>query len=317
MPPPSYPEVTLTSGFVVRKNLVYLLTEGEEVTEDDSNTGLVMKLAGTSWKEVALPFTGLIGIDVVEGKDPEKPAEVTVVGVDGEYFRAGAMVKREEGNIDASVHGPSGRGWIRGMRRIGAQLFAVGMSRQAYLRGPDGRWRHIDPDLAAKKRGASKGGASGSKKAVGLNDVDGFSEEEVYAAGLGGEIWRWDGSHWHSIHSPTNVSLQAVRRCGDGIYIAGGAGVVLRGRGDNFEVVATEGAKVNLHGLEELGSEIYVASLRSVYRLADGDLELVDTKLGKGLTTGHLHASDGVLWSVGAQHAIKTEDGLRWTQVFI
>lgn len=152
---------------------------------------------------------------------------------------------------------------------------------------------------------------------MGLNDVDGFSESEVYAAGLKGEIWRYDGTRWTAVHSPTNVQINAVRRCGELIYMVGVAGVVLRGRHENFEVVDTESNRSNLDGVEMLADTIYVASQRKLYRMREDSLEEIDTGLGGTITTGSLHSADGVLWSVGARHLLTTEDGMNWKQMFI
>ena len=306
MAPPSSDEFTFTAGFVVRKDFVYVLTDTEDEAEDGTPRGVIEKFVSDEWGYVATPFVGLVGIDVVGEPGTPRPTDLTVVSAEGDFLLAGSRRQRQAGKLDAGPNGPGGKGWIRGVRRVGQQVYAVGMSRQAYVRGLDDKWRHIDADIMARPG-----------EVVGLNDVDGFSESEVYAAGLNGEIWRHDGARWTQVHSPTNVQLNAVRRCGDLIYMVGGAGVVLRGRHDHFEVVDTEPDRANLYGVDMLGDTVYVASQRKLYRLQGDSLGEVSTGLPGDITTGSLHSADGVLWSVGAKHLLTTKDGSTWKQVFI
>jgi hypothetical protein len=305
MASPSSSDLKFSAGFVVHKKLVYIATDAEVSADDGSPAGLLLKLVNQQWGHVIIPVVGPIAFDIISGPNPDRPADITVIGVEGEFIRSGAARQLEQGVVDDSADGPRGRGWIRAMRRIGDELIAVGMSRQAYARGAAGKWRRIDRGLLAPLG-----------KVAGLNGVDGFSSKDVYAAGLNGEIWRYDGASWHELTSPTNVSLHAVRRCGEWIYIVGGSGVVLRGRGDHFNVAATEDDLANLYAVEPFGNDIYVASLRKLYRFRDGILDEVATGLGD-LTTGSLHAADGVLWSIGAKHLVNTEDKMIWAQAFI
>jgi hypothetical protein len=303
---PSSDEYTFTSGFVVNKDCVYVLTDTAEEAGDDTPSGLIQMFDGGEWVDVSTPFVGLVGIDVVNAPNSNRPADLTLVSVEGDFLLTGSSRKRQVGKLDAGANGPSGRGWIRGVRRIGKQVYAVGMSRQAYVSGMEGQWKRIDADILGKLG-----------ETLGLNDVDGFSEKEVYAAGLGGEIWRYDGKRWTAVRSPTNVQINAVRRCGDHIYMVGGAGVVLRGRHEHFEIVDTETNRTNLYAVEMLADTLYVASLRTIYRLRGDALQEVKTGLRGSFTTGSLHSADGVLWSVGAKHLVTTKDGVTWKQMFI
>jgi hypothetical protein len=229
----------------------------------------------------------------------------TIVGVEGEALttRAGGVVSSVV--LDAGPNGPGGRGWIRDARRIDGRLYAVGMSRQAYMRDDDYAWHHIDADILSKPG-----------EIVGFNGIDGFSSKEIYAVGLPGEIWRYTGSRWFSVPSPTNVQLNAVRCIGEHVYIVGGSGVVLRGRMDRFELLTVERDEPNLDAVEGFGETVYVASLRKLYALKGTSLREVSTGLGE-ITAGSLSSGDGVLWSVGAKHLIWTDDGKKWNQVFV
>jgi len=226
--------------------------------------------------------------------------------VEGDFLRSGLVAPRELGCIDTTARGPSGKGWLTGMRRIGDELYAVGMARQVYVRGRGRKWRRIDEDLLAKP-----------SEAAGLHDVDGFSSKEVYAGGLGGEIWRFDGIRWHRLESPTSGHLRGVRCCGDWIYMVGEDGSVLRGRQDRFEVIASEPGGAALLGVESFRDCVYVASAGGVFRLDGRTLREVSFGLEGEVTAGKLASGDGVLWSVGKSHLLTTEDGHTWSQMFV
>jgi hypothetical protein len=173
------------------------------------------------------------------------------------------------------------------------------------MRDDNDVWHHIDADILSKPG-----------EMVGLNGIDGLSSKEIYAAGLNGEIWRFTGARWFPVPSPTNVMLNSVRCIGEHVYIAGNAGLLLRGRMGSFQVVATQSDEPNLDAVEGFGDAVYVASQKKLFRLNGKSLREVDTKLGE-ITAGSLSSRDGVMWSVGAKHLIWTDDGKKWTQVFV
>ncbi len=232
--------------------------------------------------------------------------EVIAVGAEGAILR-GVPTGFSEEHIDPSKSGPEFNGQIRDARFIGSKVVAVGMSRQAYRREQAGQWVHIDQGMAAKP-----------SDMVGLNGVDGFGPNDLYAVGLKGEIWCYDGKGWYQQESPTNVALHRVRcvAAKKVVYACGAAGTVLRGTVDGFEAIAQEGTSDNLYGLEWFEGKLYLAGLKALYVLDEDALEPVDVGLGGGVTFGDLHVNDGVMWSVGARHLLYTEDGTTWTQVF-
>jgi hypothetical protein len=302
MPPandlPNVQDLVFSVVGVARRDLVYVVAHPrDEAAAEDDGTPLTYLLQRTDEDWDVLPIDWPAPILAIQ----HDPAVVHAIGIGGEVLRlAGDDVSGEY--IARGNDGPSGMGWLRGARAIGRHVFAVGMSRQAYVRD-DAGWRTID--RAVRERGP----------AIGLEAVDGTSERDVYAVGLGGDIVRYDGSDLRKLQSPTASTLRDVRavdraRC----FACGTGGVLLRGAGDRFEVVDHRSTKANLYALEWFGGRLYVASLKTVYRL-EGDA-LLPVDLGvPDLTAGSLHASEGRLWSCGARHLAFTEDGARWTRV--
>jgi len=213
---------------------------------------------------------------------------------------------KEEEEIDSTLDGPERRGDICDMRVIGDHVYVCGMSRQVYRREGKNMWTRQDEGLVKPR---------GSFDLVGFNAIDGLTEKDILAVGFGGEIWRRQKQTWRQLESPTNVVLTALRVVKPNLAFAcGQQGILLRGRGDHWEVIAAEGTKEDLWGVEWFNDKLYVASTNNLYTWDEksNDLEKVTLDMKGKYTFSHLHQNDGLLLSVGPKHVIYTEDGTKW-----
>jgi hypothetical protein len=293
---PSAPDLLFARVWVGRKDLVWVLAQ-----EDPPTRSRFLQYRAGKWTHLYFPW-GAVAITATI-----KPTmELIVVGAEGEVLRGSSTGYADE-HVDNSKSGPQFNGQIRDARFVGAKVVAAGMSRQVYRREQAGQWAHIDQGVLAKP-----------KDMVGFNSADGFAPNDIYAVGLKGQIWHYDGKNWRQEESPTNVALQRVRCFSGkkGVYACGAGGTLLRGGPDGFEVIAPESTKDNLYGLEWFEGKLYVAGLTALYVLEDDALQPVDVGIGEGVTFGDLHANDGAMWSVGARHILTTDDGSSWTQLF-
>ncbi|MCV4592615.1 hypothetical protein OFC51_26410, partial [Escherichia coli] len=68
-----------------------------------------------------------------------------------------------------------------------------------------------------------------------LSCVDGFSENDIYAAGGKGDVWNFDGDEWRQIHFPSNMLIESICCGQDGyVYIGAQSGTVFKGRKDQW-----------------------------------------------------------------------------------
>jgi hypothetical protein len=234
--------------------------------------------------------------------------------------RGEVMVYTQSGHaeefIDQSIQGPIGLGAIREVRRIDSHFYVVGMGRQVYIRetgaGPleNANWKRKDLGVVV---------ASPNNEILGFNSIDGFSENDIYAVGWQGEIWHSDGEHWIQLSSPTNVKLEKVICGEDGyVYAVGQSGTLLKGNMENWEVVNHDVTADQFWGAAWYRSRLWLSTSKALYSLLEGNLlEEVDFKLGESISCNHLAASSEVLWSIGPNHLVKTNDGISWSQVFI
>ncbi|WP_143171324.1 hypothetical protein [Rhizobacter sp. OV335] len=292
-PKPSSPHMTFAQSAVGSRDRVWFVAE----EEDDSR---VLQLKGGKWfvKTPEWPVASICGVDKGNGQ-----FEVLALGLDGELL-VGIPGGFSESHVDPQAKGPDRYGAMRDIRWVDSDVFAVGMSRQAYRRS-GGAWQAISGAIHAQKG-----------ESTGFNSVHGLTPQAVYAVGFGGEIWLYDGSAWRQLDSPTSVALQRVLVTPSGhALMCGAAGVLLQAAGDRSTTVQNEVTRDNLHGLTLFKGKAFVASLTGLYLIGPKGLEAVDTGLPGPLTFGHLESDADVIWSVGARHLLSSEDGVTWTQV--
>jgi hypothetical protein len=218
--------------------------------------------------------------------------------------------------IDPSDDGPTGRGPLRELRTIGEHIYAVGMHRQCYRRDcgssylTNGKWIHMDEGVAQPRS---------SGDITGFNSIDGFSEDDIYAAGWQGEIWHYSRKKWKKCNSGTNLKFERVICGEDGkVYAVGQVGTIVRGRENTWEIVEQEATTGQFWGATWYQNRLWLATDKKVFALnADDSLEEAELPVKGSVTSGWLIAGEGVLWSVGPYHLFSTSNGKIWKQVFI
>jgi hypothetical protein len=228
------------------------------------------------------------------------------LGLWGEILCVGSGDVHDEQIIASDEDTPAQRGPMRGIRGIGGKAYAVGMARQVYRRDGANLWSCIDQGARLR---------DGEPVTKSFEAIDGFSEEEIYAVGRGGAIWRYDGRLWQPVDSPTNMILTNVCCAGDGRgYACGRVGMLVRGRGQTWEVIEHEDTEEDFWGLAWYNDTLYLSTMRFVYTLQGDHLQPVDFGDDAPGTCFHLSAADGVLWSIGAKD-VMAFNGTTWARI--
>lgn len=298
---------SLTTGVVRYKDLFYLLGTRDVLAEEQIPHTRIFTLDGGDWGGFDLDWTAASGTVSHQPEERFVAVGQAGIGTAGRVKILGGGEERDEVVQDGKLT-PAKRGPLREVRGIaGGRAYAVGACRQVYRRdGPD-RWVCIDQSAQTQDKPIED---------TCFESIDGTSETDVYAVGWEGEIWHYDGKRWSIVDSPTNLDLHKVRSADDGmVYAIGQLGTILRGRGNNWEVIPQEDSKEDLWGIEWFKGKLYIASTRLLYTLEEGSLKLVD--FGDAPIPGtcyHLSAADGILWSVGAKNVMQF-DGEVWTEI--
>ena len=185
---------------------------------------------------------------------------------------------------------------------VDGRVVMVGMGKAVYCREPNGTWVIMENGLPAA-----------STQTTGFESVAGKHLAALYAVGWRGEIWKYNGSIWSAMSSPTNLLLTAVCVADDDrVYAVGREGVLFRATNDQWEALDSE-IYDDLWSIVSFRGEIYAASLYHLYRLnAAGALDEIDP-LGLDCY-GPLPTCEQALWSVG-QKAVLSYNGKDWIQI--
>ena len=196
------------------------------------------------------------------------------------------------------------------VKRVGNTFYAVGMRRQVYCKNvSSGKWKPIDKGVVVERAG---------EEIAGFLSLDGFDEKEIYSVGYRGDIWRFDGSKWNKIESPTNVLLETITCAFDGqVYIGGDDGTILIGRYETWKFLEQEITDDHIMSSVYFGDRAYFSTETGIIFSFDGknfeDVTPSD-KLKWFGTTGYLASNDKKLLSIGMSD-ILTFDGKKWRRI--
>ena len=239
--------------------------------------------------------TAIVGMAYVE----ERPESLVLLGEWGTTYVVDAT-----GTHVGAIAGVNDRGPLRALRCVDNVVLAVGTNLQVYARDPDGSWMNFGPGSDLKRSFARNH----------LEAIDGYSRNELYAAGRRGIIWRFDGSSWNPTETPTNLALTDIHCADDGVvYACGQCGTVVAGRGDRFELVAQDTSIDDLWGIREFRGTVYTATMRALLVLNKDELQPCMPAMKLAGSFYSLGVSDGVLWSFGAKDLLRS-NGDRWVR---
>lgn len=220
----------------------------------------------------------------------------------GVLIQASSDEVRELAIPDADT-GPGKLGYVTQLRLIADQLYVCGFRRQVY-RLEESVWIRLSDNILAATDDLTHGFLS----------IDGNAPNDLYAVGLQGEMFHYNGLNWQQIELPTNRDLNRVR-CVDRdlVYACGDSGILLRGSGE-WELIHDPEVTPHFYGVEVYNSTVYLASQSGLWFLNDDALVPVETKLEPPPKGFRLHAQNGLLWSFGEDDLVFF-DGVKWERI--
>lgn len=291
-------DLTFAGGLVANKKLVVIVAEQDKYIQSKPHSFLFF-YQGDKWSKMLVEFP-IVSLCRVNN-------DLIALGVDGRVQIANPQGRFTEKILEGG-EGPDVVGTMSQVRAIDSVPHAIGMGRQAYRRMGENAWIRVDQGVRQPIE---------DEEVRGFISIDGFNTQDIYAVGYAGEIWHFDGTAWTRMPSPTNLALHAVRCTPNGdVYIAGQCGILLRGSGTQWSVVAEGETPDHFWGCETLDGEVYVSTNRRVYALQSGHLTTQEIGLDLTGAAGKLDANDGVLWSFGSKF-LSYKSGPEWHPVNI
>src|SRR5262245_18335275 len=189
---------------------------------------------------------------------------------------------------------------FRSVAEVAGKAYAVGLRGLVYRLDELTQWARIDEGLP---------------ETFDIQAIHGFGGSDLYAVGREGELWQLDGSKWVKRELPTNANLTAVRCAGNGkTYIAGHGGLLIEGKGSAWSVIEHGETEDDIWDIEWFDEEIFVSTMKAVYRLKRGSLSAVKFGEDAPKTCYQLSSASGVMWSNGERDVV-SYDGSKWTRV--
>lgn len=109
---------------------------------------------------------------------------------------------------------------------LNGNAWSVGGFRQIFKRVDNNEWIPVNKGFPKTEPETEHG----------FNDMDAFSDSDMYAVGGQGDVWHYDGDSWSPCGFPTNMQLSTVTCGGDGnVYIGGQKGTLWVGREHTWE----------------------------------------------------------------------------------
>lgn len=232
------------------------------------------------------------------------------------------VAKNEKGSVWANGSGRSEMEYIspegkvpmtQRIVTIGGWAYSVGGVRKIYKRTAVGRWEQFDttglPDSSAQY---TPKGKYIDRAYMGFRDMDGPSEDLLYAVGGHGEVFLYQDRHWRQCDFPSNEQLGTVTVAPDGtVYITGEGGNLWQGQEDTWELLERGGASVLYNDSRWFDGQLWLASDYYV-RVLQGDRLQRPSLNGEELHFfGHMDARDGLL-VIASPATVHAFDGTHW-----
>jgi hypothetical protein len=291
---------SVLSGVAPITEFVFVAVSMDELVENDQeNTSFLVRNQG-EWQayEHSALWTA-IGMATIKPDGEDRI--IVAVSPLGEFWELYPRTIEEfDGRIEPT---PAP---LRGLSAVDDSIYAFGMGRVVLRRNSTDDWTGIGPGTTEADKG----------EVVGFEDMCGFSSDEIYAVGWGGEIWVRTEGQWSQKDSPTSGNLNAVHCADDGnVYIVGDKGVMIRGRGDDWEIVATE-RKENLTDVVLHNETLFVSTDFHILKMGEDGLE-PETEFTDDLMPATCHslyvAQDGLV-SMGTKDLTRLVDG-SWERI--
>src|SRR5690554_1798233 len=243
-----------------------------------------------------------------------KSHSITIANDDLEnrVYVTGSGPAHEDTRIQSTARGGVNRGAITRLKTIDGWLYFCGGNRTVAKRLDESSWISLVntlPDLET-------GDMLRDITEAGFSDIDGFSENDLYAAGGHGDVWHFNGEQWRAIVFPSNQTLESLCCGGDGkVYISGYGAETYMGRDNKWKKIYSGGISTGFRDMVWFGDRVWCTNDYGVWTIYKGKVKRADLPATIEACAGHLHVNDGVMLLAGLSGAAFCEDG-KWTLLF-
>lgn len=232
--------------------------------------------------------------------------QCVVMTLEGEIYSIGSGEAAIEEDLKSwrLAKGP-GRGGVSKLRTIDGWLYFCMGNRGVGKRLGKNDWRHFNDQIPGPPEESNS-----------FDDIDGFSESDIYCVGNAGNVWHFDGKTWRRLDFPSRIDLESVVCAGDGqVYISGEQGTTFKGRGSRWQRIHVGSMSLPFKDMVWHEDRVWATSDYGVWHIRDDRVERAELPDGMGAYAGNLSVGDGVLLLAGYGGAAFLRDD-QWTRIF-
>ena len=301
------------------KDVVYLLgrkeyeiEEGEEHPSDFEIEKRLVNVFVNDPEDDRYGFSWMTGFNITNIEVSHVPS-IHGVAIDygGQILARGPEIEGMENKIPYDeIKGPR-RGGMINLKNIGGYVYAVGSRRSVCRREGPNDWVPMWNDslpIPKVKETPDLGD-------YGFEAIDGFSTDDIYAAGGKGDVWHFDGKRWRQIPFPSNMDLYNVCCGADGqVYLGAQSGHVFRGRGQQWEHICKGGISLRYNDMVWFQDSVWCTNDYGIWRIHNGKRSLVDLPAGICACMGYASAADGIMVMAG-MYGAAMHNGKDWVNL--
>ena len=256
---------------IVGRNVVCLLArESGKSLSEITNQRVVLDYINTEFGESA-GYANLKYMTDMKGCLANKPEpDFVFVSSNGQVYKWGWEGENEVQRFESDIEERTYR--VTNVKRVCEKAYAVTVGREVFRRDSADTWNNISTDISSDKVLQEE-----VYKKGGFNDIDGFSEKDMYAVGDDGDCWHYNGESWSRIDIPTNVNLTSVHCASDGFaYIGGMLETVIKGRNVKWSILTTANTEYSIRKIVGFQNKIYISISYGLFEIIDHKLQEVD-----------------------------------------
>jgi len=297
------------------ENQVYfLLTKiGLDPYEDELEWAL-LRCWNDKWSAVDFDDIGFVGVSLTRIEKPD-PRVILMDHQSGYIYSCRDDEQWDEDSAPALAIS------YDQINTIDGYAYAVGSHRTVMKRTAENTWIHQQPSRSYELRMLDDDPDVPSPLTLGFGCIDGFSEQDIYAAGNRGDVWHFNGEHWRRVDVPTNSEIQSILCAPNGsVYLASWDGHFIQGREDRWTLVEHEFGSVGWGDLSWFKDMVYLASMSHLFRYDHKKISTVDTSPRSAqrqseTTSSLMVVGDDEELVVSGANTIRMFDGSEWSEL--
>lgn len=251
-------------------------------------------------------YSGYEGMDQIFSATTSIPfSQYVGVAMENEVFAIGSGFEGLEEPIPYEFA-------IRNTRTIGGRLYVVGSARSVVRRIDRNNWEKLNKGIHLPAQDEIKTIREQMLflDAAGFSCVDGFSENDIYAAGGKGDVWNFDGDEWRQIHFPSNMLIESICCGQDGyVYIGAQSGTVFKGRKDQWKMIHRGELTLPFRQMVWYENCVWATSDYGVWQIIGDDVVQPDLPSEVKMCTGYISCTEKTLVLAGYYGVARLENG--------